>query len=287
MSTTNLKLADEANALVPHLESLISSEQIEIPMLPSTAQKVLMMAQSADGDAAQMAKLIEGDQSLAGHVMRIANSAAYTPMANLVSLQQAIARLGMGVITEIALAASVGTKLFHTPGFESYVSDIWKEALATALWAKEIARFRRSNVEVAFLAGLLHSIGRPAVIQVILELASKQQTQLHEADVLKLEDMFADQVTESVMSTWQMSDLVTDAVIHYNSIDKAIKDSTQAAHVNVGLLYAKNMLKADQQTKQSIFDAPELTTLNLYQDEAETLLEKSDVIKTRLEGLAS
>ncbi len=287
MSTTNLKLADEANALVPHLESLISSEQIEIPMLPSTAQKVLMMAQSADGDAAQMAKLIEGDQSLAGHVMRIANSAAYTPMANLVSLQQAIARLGMGVITEIALAASVGTKLFHTPGFESYVSDIWKEALATALWAKEIARFRRSNVEVAFLAGLLHSIGRPAVIQVILELASKQQTQLHEADVLKLEDLFAHQVTESVMSTWQMSDLVTDAVIHYNNVDKAIKDSTQAAHVNVGLLYAKNMLKADQHTKQSIFDAPELTTLNLYQDEAETLLEKSDVIKTRLEGLAS
>lgn len=287
MSTTNLKLADEANALVRHLESLISSEQIEIPMLPSTAQKVLMMAQSADGDAAQMAKLIEGDQSLAGHVMRIANSAAYTPMANLVSLQQAIARLGMGVITEIALAASVGTKLFHTPGFESYVSDIWKEALATALWAKEIARFRRSNVEVAFLAGLLHSIGRPAVIQVILELASKQQTQLHEADVLKLEDMFAHQVTESVMSTWQMSDLVTDAVIHYNSVEKAVKDSTQAAHVNVGLLYAKNMLKADQQTKQAIFDASELTTLNLYQDEAETLLEKSDVIKTRLEGLAS
>jgi HD-like signal output (HDOD) protein len=287
MSTINQTISDEANSLVTLLESLISSEQIEIPMLPSTAQKVLMMAQSADGDAAKMAKLIEGDQSLAGNVMRIANSAAYTPMANLVSLQQAVARLGMGVITEIALAASVGTKLFHTPGFESYVADIWQEALATALWAKEIARFRRSNVEVAFLAGLLHSIGRPAVIQVILELASKQKIALSDDDVILLEQRFAHQVTQSVMNTWQMSSLVTDAVVFYSDLDKAAANSTQAAHVNAGLLYAKNMLHGDEHTKQAIFTAPVLAALNLYQDEAESLLEQTDVIKGRLEGLAS
>jgi HD-like signal output (HDOD) protein len=286
MSTTSQTLSNEANSLVTELQSLISTDQIEIPMLPSTAHKVLMMAQSSDGDAAQMATLIEGDQSLAAHVMRIANSAAYTPMANLVSLQQAIARLGMGVISEIALAASVGTKLFNTPGYEAYVAEIWQEALATALWAKEIARFRRSNVEVAFLAGLLHSIGRPAVIQVILELSLKQQVSLSQNDVAQLEQMFAHDVTCSVMNSWHMSSLVTDAVVHYQDYQNAA-NTTQAAHVNAGLLYAKHMLRADEQTQQAIISSPVLTSLNIYTDEAELLLVKTDDVKERLEGLAS
>ena len=286
MSTEELNFSDNAASLIAPLESLINSEKIEIPMLPETANKVLMLAQSTDSDAAQMAKLIEGDQSLAGHAMRIANSVAYTPLANLVSLQQAIARLGMGVISEIALAASVGTKLFHTPGFEKYVADIWHEALATALWAKEIARFRRSNVEVAFLAGLLHSIGRPAVIQVILELAAKQDCQLNEEDVIALEHHFSEAVTKSVMKVWKMSDLVNEAVIYHQNFEQAPTDSTQAAHVNAGLLYARYMLSPEEQ-KPDIFSAPVLATLNLYQDEAEKLLEQTEVVKGRLEGLSS
>jgi hypothetical protein len=79
---------------------------------------------------------------------------------------------------------------------------------------------------------------------------------------------------------------VTDAVIHYQDYENAA-NTTQAAHVNAGLIYARHMLRPDEQTQQAIISAPVLTTLNIYSDEAESLLVKTDDVKERLKGLAS
>ena len=130
------ELSSKGQQIAALLASQIELEQIDVPMLPEVANKALRLTQDPDSTAAAMANLIQSDQSLAAHVMRIANSVAYTPLANLVSLQQAVARLGMGVMSEIALSASVGAKLFNTPGYEAYIAKQWQHALATGLWAK-------------------------------------------------------------------------------------------------------------------------------------------------------
>jgi HD-like signal output (HDOD) protein len=285
MSSENIKLTEQAQQIVASLEKQIASGAIDIPMLPEVANKALMLAHSPDSDASEMAKLIEGDQSLAAHVMRIANSVAYTPLSNLVSLQQAIARLGMGVISEIALAASIGTKMFNTPGYEDYVDQQWKHALATGLWAKEVARQSRSNVEVAFLAGLLHSMGKPAVLQLILDLARQKAMVLSKDSVMGLVDMYAHQVTTSVVSAWQMPTLVIEAVSFFNDYDNAPTSSAQAAQVNAGTNYATHMIDAELLDQETLLSLPVLAALNLYQDEAEKLLEQTEIVKERLEGL--
>jgi HD-like signal output (HDOD) protein len=280
-------LSSQAQLVAEPLEHLINRGGIEVPMLPEIANKALILAQNADSDASEMAQLIQSDQSLAGHVMRIANSAAYTPMSNLVSLQQAIARLGMGVISEIALTAAIGAKMFHTPGYEKYVAGIWHHALATSLWTKEVARHGRSNVEVAFLAGLLHSIGRPAVLQTIIELAKQQHVDLTEQDIHQLENTYCHRVSEAVVNVWKMPRLVIEAVSAYTDFNNALTTSTQAAQVTIGARLATFMLTPELLDKETLFVLPELMILNLYQDEVEQLLNQTDVIKGRLEGLLS
>ncbi len=280
-------LSDQVQLLIKPIEALIKNNAIDIPMLPEVANKALLLAQNPDSDASEMAKLIQSDQSLAGHMMRIANSAAYTPLGNLVSLQQAIARLGMGIISEIALSASIGAKFFDTPGFESYVSDIWRHALGSALWAKEIARHCRSNVEVAFLAGLLHSIGRPAILQVILDLSSQKQIELLEDDVIALESKYWHQVSKAVVHSWKMPILVIEAVSFYADYNNTTSGGNQAALVNAGAQFSKHMLSPETLDKDSLFSLPVMTTLNLYQDELEKILDKSETITARLNGLSS
>lgn len=287
MSTEGNTLSSQAQLVAESLEHLINRGGIEVPMLPEVANKALLLAQNPDSDASEMATLIQSDQSLAGHVMRIANSAAYTPMSNLVSLQQAIARLGMGVISEIALTAAIGAKMFNTPGYEKYVGGVWFHALATSLWAKEVARHCRSNVEVAFLAGLLHSIGRPAILQTIIELAKKEQIQLTEQDIHQLENTYCHRVSEAVVYLWKMPTLVIEAVSSYTDYNNAISTSTQAAQVTVGARFATYMLTPKILDKDTLFMLPALTTLNLYQDEVDNLLNQTDAIKARLEGLSS
>lgn len=287
MNSETHVLSSQAQAVADALEQLIETGGIEVPMLPEVANKALMLAQSAGSDASEMAQLIQSDQSLAAHVMRIANSVAYTPMANLVSLQQAIARLGMGVISEIALSASMGTKLFNTPGYEDYVAKKWRHALATGLWSKEIARHCRSNVELAFLAGLLHSIGGPTVLQAILDIDKQQQTSLSLDDVLKLESQFAQKVTETVITTWKMPTLVIEAICYYADYNNAPTAVNQAALVNAGAECATHMLSPETVNKERLLTLPAMVTLNLYQDEIEKLLNQSDVISGRLEGLSA
>jgi len=280
-------MSSQVESLSDALRQLINSGGIEVPMLPEVANKALILAQNPDSDASEMARLIQSDQSLAGHVMRIANSAAYTPMSNLVSLQQAIARLGMGVISEIALAAAIGAKMFNTPGYEDYVADIWRHALATSLWSKEIARHCRSNVEVAFLAGLLHSVGRPAVLQAILDLAEQQKVSLTKGEIQQLENTYCQQVSQAVVNSWKMPTLVIDAVSEYTDQNSDLPTGEQTAQITAGARFATHMLKPENLDREILLTLPALTTLNLYQDEVETLLGKTEAVKARLEGLSS
>ncbi|MDC9725870.1 MAG: HDOD domain-containing protein [Gammaproteobacteria bacterium] len=280
-------MSGQDQSLGDELKRLINTGGIEVPMLPEIANKALVLAQNPDSDASEMAALIQGDQSLAAHVMRIANSVAFTPLSNLVSLQQAIARLGMATISEIALTAAIGAKMFNTPGYEEYVAGIWKHALATSLWSKEIARHGRSNVEVAFLAGLLHSIGRPAVLQAILDLAKKQNVSLSKGEVQHLENSYCQQVSQAVVHSWKMPTLVIEAISAYTDQNSDLPLGLQAAQITVGSRFATHMLKPENLDKEILLMLPALDTLNLYQDEVETLLGKTEMIKGRLEGLSS
>lgn len=280
-------MTDSIQAVEEALQHLINRGQIEVPMLPEVASKAVILAQNPNSDASEMAQLIQSDQSLAGHVMRIANSAAYTPLSNLVSLQQAIARLGMQTISEIALSAAVGAKLFNTPGYESYVAGIWQHALATSLWSKEIARQCRSNVEVAFLAGLLHSIGRPAVLQAIIELGIQLNISLDDVAVHQLENKYCHQVSLAVVNTWNMPRLVVEAMTDFTESRTSLTVENHAAQIIAGAMFASNMLDPDQFDREMLLSLPVLEMLNLYQDEVEGLLAKTEAVTAKLEGLTS
>lgn len=273
--------------LTPLIETLIDEGNIEVPMLPEVANKAVTIAQDPDSDANQMAQLISADQSLAGHVMRIANSAAYTPSASLVSLQQAIARLGMGLISEIAVAASIGTKMFHTPGFEQHIAYIWRHALASALWAKEISRTCRRNVETSFLCALLHSIGRPVAVQTTLDLCQKQGLQIQAADVRTLEDSYHQKIAIQILDCWGMPELIKEVVEYFHDHNAAPNATGQIANAKAAAAFATHLLTPEQMSQKQLVELEVLGELNLYADEIEALLEKSDLVRSSMEEMST
>lgn len=260
---------------------------VEVPMLPEVASQALSLAQDPEASSAQMAALIERDQSLAGHVMRIANSVAYTPMANLVSLQQAVTRLGMIVISEIALTAALGAKLFNTPGYEDYVEFNWQHALATSMWCKEIATEAGLDAETAFLAGLLHSIGRPAILQTLLELAKQQNVSLTPQTVYRLEKKYSQPVTEFVLTRWGMPSEVREATQPYEQLDPKTNTAKMAAVVHAGARFAGYMIDiATEDDLETLKDLSALDLLGLDEAQAEKLFAKEEKIQQRLNCLS-
>ena len=66
----------------------------------------------------------------------------------------------MQAITEIAVAVSVRSRLFANEACASLLQALWRHSVLTAFFTKAIARVRRRNVEIAFLCGLLHDLGK-------------------------------------------------------------------------------------------------------------------------------
>lgn len=285
--TTNVKteLSPEGKKIARYLDTLVSERKIEVPMLPDVASRVLALSNDPHSDAAQLAKLIQGDQALAGHVMRIANSAAYTPNASMVSLQQAIARLGMGVITEISLVASLNSKMFDAPSFEGRIADIWNHALSTALWGKEVARVSKKNVEASFLCGLLHSIGRPVVLQSISEYTREHQLALSHDEALWLEQAYHVSFGVVVVGKWEMPLIVQESVEHYQNYAQSQRSAEQAMVINAASKLASVMCDTQEHDYDEVMNDQVFADLNLYEDDIETLKHKDEIVTSGLEAM--
>ena len=152
----------DANA---QLGASLQDGKLEVPLLSRTAGEVIALCGADDADARSLALLIQQDPALAAEVLRIANSASFAGGAAVVSLQQAIARMGLGRVREIALAIALKSDLFRSRAHEGHLRTVWRDAVATAAWAREVARACRVNAEMAYLGGLLHNIGVPVLLR--------------------------------------------------------------------------------------------------------------------------
>lgn len=284
--TTNAVTMTIHPDLEQQFSKLIDSNQLEVPMLPEVARKAVQLAEDPNGDSTTMARLIQSDQTLAAQVMRIANSSFYNPAgAAMVSLQQAITRLGMKRMAEIALAASLHAKLFDVPGYENHVLDLLKRALAAGLWAKEIARSARKNVEAAFLGALLHDIGRPAVLQAIMELSRRNAIELLPEEIYNFEEKYQRRVGSKVVKLWKMPAIVCDVVEHFDNY-QTLSDSNQlqVMIVKAGALFADNLTEnpADPQAHERILHSEIMAELNFYHSDIEELLAKAETLQASL-----
>jgi len=285
VTSPNINLSDDGVEVAALLEQQLLSHHVDVPMLPDVATRVLNLSNDPDSDAQQLANLIQSDQSLAGHVMRIANSAAYTPNASMVSLQQAVARLGMTLIAEIAIAASLNSKMFKAPGFEQRIDDVWRHALCSAFWGKEIARAAKQNVEASFLCGLLHSIGRPAVMQCIADLATKQEATLSDDENRTLEDQYHVDYGVEIVEKWDMPVIVKESVKYYLNYQEAENKAEQAMVVYAAAKAANATLWPDEFSKEQLKLDEVFADLNLYEDEIEALFEKEEAVLAGVEAM--
>src|SRR5690348_9088012 len=108
--TTEPTLPEKVAAL---LRDRIAAGTLELPVLPEVAAEVVARTGREECDLRALADLVRRDQAMATHFLRVANSPLYLPKTKIVSLQQALARLGMSAVREIALLISVKTRTFQ------------------------------------------------------------------------------------------------------------------------------------------------------------------------------
>jgi HD-like signal output (HDOD) protein len=256
----------------------IAAGAYKVPLLPQVASQVVSLTATANVDAGKISALVHRDPSLAGQVLRISNSAAYAPRMPIVSLQQAVARLGLTVIAEIAFAASLQSGIFKVPGYEGDLKMIWRHSLASGIWGKEIARVRRANVESAFLCGLLHEVGKPALLQLLIDGAHElggtpERPWLH-AYLGENHRPLGRKVAEA----WGLPNPVLAAITHYVDYSQAGLQAVEARTACLGDRLATWMVDPDALDDQTVRHHPVFVDLNLYPGDVDALLAKRDAV---------
>jgi HD-like signal output (HDOD) protein len=256
----------------------IDACELELPVLPDIAARVLALCQDKNGGAHELGELIQRDPALAGNVLRIANSAAYAPRDPIVSLQQAISRLGMTTMCDLSIAAAVNGKANTIKGREEEMRVLRTHAAATGVWSREVARHRRRNVEAAFLTGLLHDVGRPILVRAVLDLAG--DTVIEESVIQSLSDEFHAAVGARLITQWKLPHWIAAAVDGHHEIARAGEHSDLAATVLLGDELAHWSESPDAEHERRLRALPALATLGIYPEDLDELLARRAVVET-------
>jgi HD-like signal output (HDOD) protein len=265
---------------VATLETELESRAIELPLLPNVAAEVLSSTLDDKSDATRLAELIQQDQGMATHIMRVVNSPAFRGSTEIVALQQAIARLGMERIREISLTISLKGTLFVSGPYDDYLDKSWNHGLRTGLWSKEVARCAKKNVEIAYLCGLLHNVGTPLVVNRLAALDAS----LDQDDLLAITTQYAPQAGIILVEEWHLPSAVGMTIRFKGEFDRAQNAADTVAIVDAAS-YLAELQVADSLDSANCLQHAAIQHLNLYPDDVERLCEQSDRIQATVEGM--
>ena len=138
-----------------------------LPTLPPMRARGLSILVQQDATLAELAAAVESDPALTAAILRAANSAVSSPRDRVATAADAIVRIGIDDTRRIVIGAIVQQTVGNLDRSQLDMNEMWRHLLATALLADSVAWHSEDPTErspAAFTAGLLHDIGRLALI---------------------------------------------------------------------------------------------------------------------------
>lgn len=151
--------------LSPALRDTILSVvgQRAIAPMPGTAQKAFALSTNPKAEARDFIELIEVDEALSARVIKIANSVFFDRGKKSNTIEEAVVVIGLDELRSL-LTANALSDIF--PSSNQSRIHLWNHDVAVALISKQLAnRIQPRLAESAFLAGLMHDVGKLLLLQ--------------------------------------------------------------------------------------------------------------------------
>jgi HD-like signal output (HDOD) protein len=144
------------------LAARLKLRERKLQMLPAVAVEAMRLAKDPNCSIPQFAAVVERDVKLATDILRISNSALYSPTVPIKSLRQAVVRLGLDGCQNLILTSSIASLMKRVSEEQVRVSTVlWQHSYDTGTLAQQLnATFRFGFKGEEFAAGLIHDFGR-------------------------------------------------------------------------------------------------------------------------------
>jgi putative nucleotidyltransferase with HDIG domain len=154
-----------------------------LPILPKGAREALRLAKKSDVDMNEIVEVIEGDPALTARLLAVANSAIYNRGFAMTSVRRAVVRLGLQATRDILFQAVYAAVLYDVPGYRARVEATFVHGVVTSRVARRLAQIIGIDEDAAFLAGLLHDVGKGRIYKIASKLGrtDPEDQEVHDA----------------------------------------------------------------------------------------------------------
>ena len=232
------QMAEERERLAELDIARLLDEPKELPALPMIATRVMQITSDPKATLPELRRVIETDEALASKLLRFSNSALYGRVGTISTLTAAITALGFLTVRWLAVTASAHTLFRGTAKQDSDHFALWEHAIRCAIGSQLLAKRLAQDIaaEEAFVAGLLHDIGKLAILEIIPGYISRfykwgEALSLEffrvEMDVIGIDHS---EVSGHIFKHWNFPSSLSDAVANHHSPESA-KHSKPLAQV--------------------------------------------------------
>lgn len=202
----------------------------QLPILSPVALRIVEAADNEDVGIGAITKLIESDQALSSKVLQVFNHLLIKSerQGEVNTVKYAATMLGMNMIRSIALSLIV-VNLFKPSSDDTFnIVEFWKHSAACAIISKLFAqRFSYPQPDEAFIAGLLHDLGKLIFFQWKMDKYYKIVTEANTAKARLLEHeektmcMGHTHAAKLLMELWRFPQpLINAAWLHHQPISE-------------------------------------------------------------------
>jgi putative nucleotidyltransferase with HDIG domain len=214
------------------LKKSLSSQPIDLPVFHSVALDLMLIVSDPYSDIDDIVRVINEDQALTAQVLKMANSSAYMGLVKAKTIKESVVRLGARQITSLAVAASQAS-LYTSDNvlINAVMHKLWQHSLVCALGCWWLARHtgHQSIIDYAYLAGLLHDIGKLYLLKAMERIAHEDETQI-ELDRELLLEIFSEMHVEQgcrIMDHWNLPAIYRSVIAnhhaeHFDHIDSLL-----------------------------------------------------------------
>lgn len=248
------------NALLTILIEKINTDTLTLPTLPEVAVKIRRAADDPNTNLSKMADVIAQDPAMSARIMKVANSAMISRKVKVETLNQAVTRIGLRQIKNIATAMAM-EQLFVSKNvlIRNYLSKAWQKTVdisvvAIALMQHYLKSHKHGNLnmETITLASLVHNIG---VLPILTEAERHEDVFANPEFLGQAISRLSGRVGSSIMKAWGFSNEFTQVAQKWSDFSFQPEEPAYVDFVRVGALYTGVLKNVDShQMTQSLID---------------------------------
>ncbi len=156
---------------VEKLRSMISAME-SLPALPPLLMELTEELNSPEATIASVAQIIAKDVSMSGKMVQLVGSGFFGPPRHVSDPVQAVTALGIDIVKLLVLSLHVFSQFNPISAADISTDNSYRHSPAVATASKRIAAAEGADTETvdsAFLAGLLHDVGKVVLADQLAE----------------------------------------------------------------------------------------------------------------------